>query len=86
MNDLAMSLRRINMLTIFILLMIGFGVLFILLSIIGLFALVFNAMFPLDFLTVLSVFGFGAVLLIIGALIMTFSSLIDYHNFKKGIK
>ena len=74
------------MLVLFILLMLGFGVLFILLSIIGLFALVFNAMFPLDFLTVLSVFGFGAVLLIIGALIMTFSSLIDYHNFKKGIK
>jgi len=74
------------MLTIFILSTLVFGVLFIILSVIGLFALLFNVMFPLDFLTVLSVFGFGAVLLIIGALIMTFSSLIDYHNFKKGIK
>ena len=74
------------MLTIFILLMLVFGVLFIILSVIGLFALIFNVMFPLNFLTILSVFGFGVVLLIIGASIMMFSSLIDYHNFKKGIK
>ena len=71
------------MLVIFILSMLVFGVIFIIFSVMGLFALLFSAAIPLDFMTVLKVFGSGFILLIIGFGVMFANISKEFFDSKK---
>ena len=73
-------------LSIFILCMLVFGVFFIILSIMGLFALLFNTVIPLGIWTVIKVFSFGVALFVGGLITITAIASKEYCDSKKAIK